>query len=311
MASEPRNWPEAAESTVTSDSFAEWGLRHSKRAWNALEYSSAYLALIASIKVFVVIFALSLPVTLAPLIGALVTFAVYANDRLLDLSDDAVSRPQRAAFVWRYQRVLYVTAAMAYGIAVALSTLGGPLAFGLTLLPGAVWLLYAIEWIRVGAIGFERLKEIPFVSSVLVATAWSVPVVLLPIAFADSPLTPRSGLLLVYFVLTTLVSTEMANVRDVESDRVSGVRTVPTVLGVKRTRTVLYGIATLTLAVLGYGAYSGYLTVLTVAILSAGVWTLAAGISLLGHVDDRQRLTIGAECSPIPVFVLLVAASLL
>ncbi|MCU4719295.1 UbiA family prenyltransferase [Halapricum hydrolyticum] len=311
MASEPRSWTEATESRVTAGGFAEWGLRHAKRAWSALEYSSAYLALIASIKVLVVIFALSLPVTLAPLIGALVTFAVYANDRLVDLSDDAVSRPQRAAFVWRYQRVLYVTAAMAYGIGVALSALGGPLAFGLTLLPGVVWLSYAIEWIRVGAVGFERLKEVPFVSSMLVAIAWSVPVVLLPMAFANAALTPRSGLLFSYFVLTTLVSTEIANVRDVESDRASGVRTVPTVLGVERTRTVLYGIATLTLAVLSYGAYSGYLTVPIAVILSAGVWTLVAAVSLLGHVGDRQGLTIGAECSPIPVFVLFVAASLL
>ncbi|QSG04873.1 UbiA family prenyltransferase [Halapricum desulfuricans] len=311
MASEPRNWEGAAEPTVTGGSFAGGVLRRSRRAWHVLEYSSVYLALIAALKVFVVIFVLSLPVTLAPLIGALVTFAVYANDRLVDLSDDTVLRPRRAAFVRRYRRILYVTAAMAYGIAVALSVLGGPLAFGLTLLPGVVWLSYAIEWIRVGGVGFERLKEVPFVSSVLVATAWSVPVVLLPIAFSDAQLTPAAVLLFVYFALTTLVSTEIANVRDVESDRASGVETVPTILGVERTRTVLYGFAALTVAVLGYGVSRSYLTLFEAAILSAGVLTLVAGISLLGRAEDRAALTVGAECSPVPVFVLLVVTSAL
>lgn len=283
--------------------FFERSFVWSKTVWNVLEHSAAYLALIATVKVLVVTVLLSLPLTLAPLIGALVTFAIYANDRLVDRAEDAQTRPARAAFVWQHRHALYVTGALAYGVGVALSALGGPLAFGLTLLPGVVWLLYAMEWLRVGATGFERLKELPVVSSILVSLAWSIPVVALPIAFAGAPLTPRAGVVFVYFVLTTFVSTEIANIRDIESDRASGIETLPTLLGVDWTRTVLYGVATLTLVLLGVGVTGGTIAPLTAAILSVGVLTLVAVLSLFGRLEDRADLTILAEASPLSVFV--------
>lgn len=311
MASEPQNWPEATESAIRSESVLEWSLGRCKRAWHVLEYSGLYLALVAMVKVLIVVFLLSLPLTLAPLIGALVTFAIYANDRLVDLRDDAISNPRRVAFVWRYQRVLYVTAAIAYGLGVALAALGGPLAFGLTVLPGVGWLLYATEWLPVGAVGFKRLKELPVVSSLFVATAWSLPVVILPLAFADAPVTPLAGFVFVYFLLTTFISTEIANVRDVASDRASGTETLATVLGIAQTRRVLDGIGLVTLSLLGYGAYTGYMTTLTAAILSIGVVGLLAVLALVPRVGDRGLLTVAAECSPTPVLVVLVAASVL
>lgn len=310
MASKPHNWTEPAQPVDTTDTLDPWVSGRVNRVWAVLEYSSAYLAFVAAVKVFIVTVLLSLPLSLAPLVGALVTFAVYANDRLVDLPEDRDYRPRRAAFVSRYRNVLYATAAVSYGIGVAVSALGGPLAFGLTLLPGVAWVLYAIEWLRIGTVGIQRLKEVPLVSSLLVAFAWSVPVVVLPVAFTEARLTPLAALVFVYFALTTLISTEMANIRDVESDRASGIRTVPTVFGVERTRTVLYAIGTLTLTVLGYGAYDGYLTGLTAAILAVGVFILVTVLALSSRLEDIQRLTVSAECSPIPVLALLAIAAM-
>ena len=40
-----------------------------------------------------------------------------------------------------------VLSAASYGLAIAVSILGGPLALAITLVPGAFWILYASDWL--------------------------------------------------------------------------------------------------------------------------------------------------------------------
>lgn len=312
MASEPENWADVTERPVTPT----WQADHSigvfaRRTWRVLEYSSAYLALIAAAEVLIVIYLLSLPLTLAPLVGVLITFAVYANDRLVDIETDSVSNPLRTAFVRRHQRKMYVLAALAYGLGAALSAFGGPLAFGIAVFPGAVWLVYAVDWLRVPTIRFDRLKEVPVVSSLVVSAAWSLGVVLMPVAFASAPITPAVGVLFVYFTLATFVNAEVANVHDVESDTENGVVTVPTILGVERTRTVLYAVALFALTVLGGTAFLGILSASSAAILTLGIACLFGVVALVGRTKYDDALTVAAECTRLPVFVVLTVLAFL
>jgi len=88
-----------------------------------------------------------LPPSPAAVVVGLVVFAVYTNDRLADVDTDVMSNPGQAAFVRRHRDVLYVLASIAYGLAVALSVLGGPIALAVALLPGVFWVCYATNWI--------------------------------------------------------------------------------------------------------------------------------------------------------------------
>jgi hypothetical protein len=275
-----------------------------RRAWAALEYSSAYLALVAAAEVLVVTYLLSLSPSLAPVVIALITYAVYTNDRLIDLETDGVSNPDRTAFVRRHERTLYVSAAAAYGLGAALAALGGPLAFAIALLPGGAWLVYAVDWIRVPSVGVGRLKEIPVASSLVVSVAWALAVVLLPVGFAGVALSPTVGVVLVYFALVAFVSVEVANVRDVESDLENDVATMATALGVARTRAGLYGVSLVAVGVLGLAVLSGLVVASSAAVLSLGIAVLVVVTGLVGRADDR-RLTLAAECSRLPVFVVL------
>lgn len=281
------------------------------RLWRTLEYSSAYLSLVAAAKVLIVMYVLSLPLSPAPLVGALITFAVYANDRLVDIESDGVSNPNRTAFVRKYQSELYVLAAVAYGLGVAVAALGGGLAFGLAILPGLFWVTYAVDWIQVDTVGITRLKEISVVNSILVALAWALPVVALPVAFADATLTPTAGLLFLYFGVATFVNTEIANVRDVESDTASGVATMATSVGVERTRTVLSALSLSTFALLAGGVVVGVISVLSATVLSIGAVSLVVVLSLFGRVPNERLLALGAECTPIPVLLGLAVVTLL
>jgi 4-hydroxybenzoate polyprenyltransferase len=150
-----------------------------------------------------------------------------------------------------------------------------------------------------------RLKEVPVVNSLLVAVAWALPVVLVPIGFADATVTPAAGFLVLYFTFATFVSTEVSNVRDIESDRAAGVSTLPTALGLSRTRVALYGLSACTLAILAVGVGWGALGVFQAGVLSLGVASLVMVVSLFGRISNERLLALGAECTPVPVLGVL------
>ncbi|MFC6824081.1 UbiA family prenyltransferase [Halopelagius fulvigenes] len=289
----------------------EWARRQGERGWDALVYSSAYLALIAVAEVAVVMHLLSLPPNAAPVVVGLVTFAVYTSDRIADADTDAVSNPRQAAFARRHRDVLYVLASLSYGLAVALSVLGGPVALAITLLPGVFWILYASDWVPAGGLPFHRLKEVLLVNSAVVAFAWAATLTFLPLAFADAAFTPTATVVFAYFFLATFVNAEIPNVRDVEGDREIGVSTLPVVFGVRRTRHVLYGINLAVAALAGYAALSGYLSAAAVLALLVGVGYSCAVTSFVGRTEREDALVVAAECTFLFVFVALgVARSL-
>jgi 4-hydroxybenzoate polyprenyltransferase len=311
MASEPQQLPDVTEKQVESNSVTSGGRLRYRRVWDILEYTSAYLAVIAMAKVSIVMYILSLQLSLAPVVAGLITVAIYAIDRLVDAERDYQSTPNRVRFVRRHEDTLYVLAALAYGIGVALSVLGGPVAFGLALFPGSVWIIYACDWIPASELDIRRLKDILFVNSALVAIAWAIPTVVVPIVFADATFGPAALVLVVYFFLGTFANVEIANVRDIESDSQDGASTLPVVFGVARTRQILYALVGLTIVVLGYAASGGYLSGITAAILATGPISLVGSIALLGRVENSKLLTLVAECTRLPVFLLLAASGVI
>lgn len=273
---------------------------------NVLLYSSAYLAFVAMVYVAVVMVLLGLPANLAPVVGGLVTFAIYANDRLVDVEADAATNPRRSAFVRRHRDELYFLAAVAYGLAVALSVLGGPITLAVTLMPGVLWVLYAMDWIPEVWFRIRRLKELVVVNSALVAFAWAASAILLPVGYTGAPLTTATVFVFTYFFLRSFTNSEIPNVRDVDADRAVGVSTLPVALGVDRTRQILLGVDFLTAAIVGYAGLFGYLPTLPTVALLVGVGYSLVVTSLLGRVEAEGLLALAAECEYVVVGLALV-----
>lgn len=275
------------------------------RAWTVLVYSSVYLGVITMAQVAIAMTLLDLPPSPAPVVGGLVTFAIYANDRIADADTDAVSNPRQARFVRAHGDRLYQVAAVAYGVAVALSVLGGPIAFAITIFPAVVWILYGTELVAEFGVPVGRLKEVFLVNSLVVASAWALSVTLLPMAYAGASLSPTALVVFAYFLLGTFVATEIPNVRDVRGDRRIGVSTLPVVLGVTRTRQVLYLVEGLVALLVVVGVYAGDLGgPLGVALLIGVAYSLGV-IALLGRVEGYDLLTIAAEFEYVIVSIAL------
>jgi 4-hydroxybenzoate polyprenyltransferase len=281
-----------------------------ERAKVVAMHSTAYLVVIATIESILVTAALSVPPNVTPLVVGLLTFAVYGGDRIADADTDEMTSPDQSAFVRRYESVLSVLTAGAYGVAIAISITGGPLALGLTLLPGAFWILYASDWLPTLSSGFDRLKGVLVVNSALVALAWAITMTFLPLAFADAAFSPVAAVVFAYFFLDRFINVEIPNVEDRAGDEAIGVSTLPTVLGLRRTRRVLYGL-TLAVAALLIGAFVVELLTLrlTVALLVGVGYTLVAS-ALVGRLEEYGRLTVASNGKHLAVFaaVLLLSA---
>lgn len=282
--------------------------RQFRRARATLIYSSAYLSIVAMAEAAVATALLSLPPTIAPAIVGLVTFAVYASDRVADVDDDELADPRRAAFVRRHRDALEVASALAYGVAIALSVLGGPWALAITLAPGIVWVLYAVEAVPVVASGVRRLKDVLVVNTTVVALAWAITLTCLPLAFADRPVTPAAAVVAAYFFLRSFVDTEIPNLGDVEADRAAGVSTIPTVAGVAWTRRALYAVDGLSATLVAWAAAAGHLPGALAAALLAGLAYSLVVVSRVGRTDDVDGLAFASECEYLVVAAALVPA---
>lgn len=310
MSNESPSLSAAADDTSFSHSpVVERLLAHWGRVKDALLYSSAYLVFVAMGMVATVMLALSLPPSPAPIVVGLVTFAVYVGDRIADAETDAQTSPERSAFVSRYESVLSVLTALSYGLAVTIAITGGPLALAITLLPGAFWVLYASEWLPALGSQFKRLKEVFVVNSAVVAGAWTVAVVFLPLAFADAPFTPTAAVVFVYFFVDIFVNTEIPNVRDMEGDAEIGVSTLPVVFGVRRTRHVLYALDCFLVGFLAAAFLGGMLSVAIAAGTLLGLGYALVLAAYVGRTDRYGLLAIAGEVKHFLVFLVVLGLS--
>jgi len=285
MSHESKQGSEEYGATGREGAVAERLTAYGGRAGDAIVYSSAHLAVVATVEVAVVMLLLSLPASPAPLVVGLATFAVYAHDRVADADTDAASDPERSAFVRRHGSALYVAGSAAYGLAVALSALGGPAAVAVTLLPGAVWIAYARDAVAGFGARVRRLKEVAVVNSAVVALAWATTLTALPVAFADVAVTPATAVVFGYLLLRSFVDAEIPNVDDVAADRADGVTTLPVALGVPATRRALYGVDLLTAGFVAWAVAASHLSVGVAAALGVGVCYSVCVVALLGRAD--------------------------
>ncbi|KAB1190779.1 MULTISPECIES: UbiA family prenyltransferase [Haloferax] len=284
-------------------------LTQAERTKDVFIHTSAYLVCIAMVQVATVMVALSLEPNPAPVIVGLVTFAVYMGDRISDVDTDELSNPNQSSFVRRHKSVLSVSTAAAYGLAIAISVLGGPIALLVTLIPGVFWILYASDWLPTLGSYFKRLKEILVVNSAIVALAWAISLVFLPLAFADAAFTPVAAVVFFYYFLDTFVNTEIPNVNDVEADEAIGVSTLPVVFGVDRTRQIAYGLDVFLVGFVVFAYLRGLLTgVLTIAILLGLGYALVLA-AFVGRTEHEGRLGIAGEAKHLFVMAIILALS--
>lgn len=245
-------------------------------------YSSLYTAAMMAAMVYLSCLLQGLPFDpVAAAILALVVFAVYNLNRKTDEDEDAVNHTERYSFTKKYETILFRSAIIAFLLAISLSALQGSGSLLITSIPLVAGVVYSVPLFP-ARFGFRRLKEVPFMKSLIVAFSWTLPAMLLPICHAGLSAGVAAGIVGVFFLVQTFTNTVVYDIRDVEGDAASGIRTIPTIFGSRGTLFFLMGMnAVIGIAlVLAGGALPGSYTML---VMTAGM------IYTLGYLLCFQR----------------------
>jgi 4-hydroxybenzoate polyprenyltransferase len=174
-----------------------------------------------------------------PAMAGAATLALYNFDGLVPYKRGQPAQTARGRWLQTHPRTLAGLAAVGVGIA-------APLAWQLLRATPDAWLklaplmalavLYSIPIVPQGG-RLRPLRDVPLAKGILIAAVWTGVTVALPARLGTPPVAPWAlVVLLARRFLFVLALTLVFDLRDVEKDRAAGTRTVPLVLGARRTR---------------------------------------------------------------------------
>ena len=204
-----------------------------------LVYSSLYLSFAAGSMAYISSVLHEVPFNpIVFVLGMLITYSVYNLNRKTDESEDAINHSKRYAFTKKYEKLLFSTAIGAYILALVLSWFYGPVVVVISAIPLISGLIYSTPIFPRG-FPYRRLKEIPVAKSLLVAVAWALPPALLPVYIAGALPGMITLAVILFFFSLVFINTVLFDMRDVEGDRLTGVRTIPVCIGIPNTTRLL------------------------------------------------------------------------
>jgi 4-hydroxybenzoate polyprenyltransferase len=163
------------------------------------------------------------------------TFGVYSFDKLTGCDEDGVNTPERARFFSGRRNLAKLSSVGAYSLAIILTILSKPLAILIMLSPVMANAIYASRLHP----GVPRLKDIPIVKNIIVAFIWAAGGAILP-ALSMSHEQNIIVVMVFYFMAAKMfINTVLYDIRDLKGDRENGVKTMPIILGERKTLGVL------------------------------------------------------------------------
>jgi len=198
------------------------------------------------------------------LASSLAIFAIYSLNKLTDIKEDSVNVPDRAGFIEKNKRFVTWATIVSYIAALSLSFLQNPLSIFVILFPFCMGIVYSIK------ISGFRLKDITGIKNIVVALPWAVIGTFLPLAISFREFVVIL-LIFYFFFIKCFVNTVIFDIRDIEGDGMSGVKTIPVVFGRQKTKNLLLVLNSTLIPWLAFSYHAGffhqYLFVLIFAIV--------------------------------------------
>jgi 4-hydroxybenzoate polyprenyltransferase len=178
------------------------------------------------------------------LISFLATFSVYNMNKATDKAEDSINRPDSAIQCSLFPLIMSITALL---LCFALSAMVGTETVSVLAVPFIASIAYSVK-LRPS---IPRLKNIVGVKSIVVAFSWGFTGAFLPDTLNSVSLEEKL-LLFCYIFIQLFVNTILCDIRDMEGDGATGIKTLPLVLGLYRVRGLLLLMNSLLLPWLAY-----------------------------------------------------------
>ncbi len=195
----------------------------------------------------------------------LMTFSLYSLNKITDIKEDSINMPERVRFLKGRTNAIVTYSIAAYLLCMLLILLDKPTSIAIVLIPLIANALYGSRLIP----GLPRLKDIPVMKNIVVAISWATVTTLLPSAhIVGANLTI---VLVLYFMLAkAFINTALYDLRDIIGDKEKGVRTIPVLIGPKKTSYILLAINTTLLPLL--------------MLMGASIRFFAAALVIFGYI---------------------------
>lgn len=270
-----------------------------------LLYTSIFLGAAAVGMAYTSCFIQGIPLTMpVAVVMFLIVFSVYNLNRKTDEAEDALNHERRFRITKKYERHLFAAAVSAYLIALAIAAFHGIVAFCIVLIPLVSGIFYSVPFLPRWC-GYCRLKEIPVMKNLVVSTAWALAFSLVPVYLGTTTPGPATFIVFLFIFCWTFVASVLPDIRDRSGDVATGVATIPVLLGVARSQSILTVINISAGAlILGTGYYVLPMPA-GIVILASLVYSQACVITidritktdlLCDVVSDGQFMTIGGLC---------------
>jgi len=162
----------------------------------------------------------------------LFSYGAYTINRSVEIDQDALANPIRTEYLQRRKRYLPGLAVTCFGVGYALAALRNLTFFIALLMPLLLSLMYSVGSNRLEPIiGVKKLKERLFVKNLAISFGWSLIPILVGLYYQE--ITSILILFSPYVFLRLMVNTIFFDVRDRDGDSKFGIRTLPTVYGIR------------------------------------------------------------------------------
>ena len=182
----------------------------------------------------------------------LLIFSAYNLNKVTDTIEDAVNRPE---IVSRKKSFYIVPSILALILSLALGSLLGAWALTVLLICVIVSLAYSI---RLPFLSI-KLKEITGMKSFIVAFSWAFACAFLPASIQPVSI-EKIILTFFYLFIQILVNTILFDILDIRGDRISGLKTIPILLGLDKTKKLLISINSLLILLFSICLMHGFFT---------------------------------------------------
>jgi 4-hydroxybenzoate polyprenyltransferase len=168
----------------------------------------------------------------------LIVFSVYNLNRKTDEAEDALNHERRFRITKKFERLLFIAALGAYIIALTIAAFHGIAAVCVVMIPLVSGIFYSVPVLPKWC-GYRRLKEIPVMKNFVVSISWALAFSLVPVYLGASEPNAASVVVFLFIFCWTFIASVLPDIRDRSGDSATGVATIPVLLGVPRSRSIL------------------------------------------------------------------------
>lgn len=269
--------------------------------WNEFVYGAHLTALASMALVLSVIILMDIEINIiAILLAYLTTFIVYSFNYQKELDDDIVTDREKTTYLNNRKKIFpYIIYAY---IIIAIILLGssfylygnfGFIAFIIILLSGGI--LYTIV--------FKILtRTIPGFKSVYTTALWAYAGSTYVYFFNSLSFNWFCAIMFAFMFVKILINAIYFDIKDIQSDKKYGLKTIPILLGRKNTITLLHGMNIFSLFILFYGVYMKFIPFFSISLAIFFIYT--ESYLIIGNTADQKNIVKYTQVMPDAEYIL-------